>query len=232
MAAFTAAVDAGFTHLETDVHLTIDGVLVAFHDDNLDRITGQDEAIRNLTVAEVQAVEIGDGHRIPRMDELFEAFPDAHFNIDPKSDEAIEPLASLITRYGMIDQVCIGSFSDGRINRIRRLLGNGLCTSPGPRGVVTVLAAAILWPRWSPPYGCLQVPTRAYGIPLDRPWLIHRIQRLGLQMHFWTINDRAEMMRLLAAGADAIITDEVDTLAEVLATHPTSTKLFRNEGRP
>lgn len=217
MAAFAAAVDAGYTHLETDVHLTADRVLVAFHDDNLERVTGRNANISDLTVDEVQEIEIGDGHRIPRMDELFDAFPDAYFNIDPKSDDAVEPLADLIQRFEAVDQVCVGSFSDERIETIRQRLGDRLCTSPGPKGIAKVIAAALLWPRWSSPYGCLQVPVEAYRIRLDRPWLIARIQRLGMQIHFWTINDRDEMERILDAGADAIITDAIDVLAEVLA---------------
>ena len=217
LAAFTAAVASGYTHLETDVHLTSDGVLVAFHDDTLDRVAGHEARIRDLTVAEVQDVEIGAGHRIPRMEELFEAFPDSYFNIDPKSDEAVEPLAELIERFGAVDRVCIGSFSDSRISRARALLGDRLCTSPGPNGALKVVAAAVLWPRWSSPYGCLQIPVEAYGMRLDRSWLIGRIQRLGMQVHFWTINEAREMERLLDAGADALITDATDVLVEVLA---------------
>lgn len=230
LAAFAAAVESGYSHLETDVHLTADGVLVAFHDESLGRVAAQEDRIRDLTVAEVQAVEIGDGHRIPRMDELFEAFPESYFNIDPKSDEAVEPLAELIERHGMIDRVCVGSFSDDRIHRIRTLLGDRLCTSPGPRGAMKVVAAALLWPRWSPPHGCLQIPVETNGIRLDRPWLIRRIQRLGVQVHFWTINERADMERLLDAGADAIITDETDLLAEVLAARGQSVGL--SSGNP
>lgn len=228
LAAFAAAVESGYSHLETDVHLTADGVLVAFHDDSLDRVAGHEARIRDMTVAEVQAIEIGDGHRIPRMEELFEAFPESYFNIDPKSDEAVEPLARLIERFGVVDQVCIGSFSDERISRIRALLGDRLCTSPGPRGALKVVAASLLWPRWSPPYGCLQIPTEAYGIRLDRPWLIRRIQRLGVQVHFWTINDADEMHRVLDAGADAIITDAIDVLVEVLTAR--SGRLGGNAG--
>lgn len=217
LAAFAGAVEAGYTHLETDVHLTADGVLVAFHDDNLNRVAGHDAYIRDMTVAEVQAIEIGDGHRVPRMEELFEAFPDSYFNIDPKSDDAVEPLADLIERFEAVDRVCIGSFSDERIDRIRQRLGDRLCTSAGPKGIAKVMAAALLWPRWSSPYGCLQVPVEVYRIRLDRPWLISRIQRLGMQVHFWTINERDEIERILDAGADAIITDAIDVLADVLA---------------
>ncbi len=216
LAAFEAAVNMGYTHLETDVHLTADGVLVAFHDHDLGRVTGRQGEIRDLTVSEIQSIEIGDGHRVPRMDELLEAFPHCHFNIDPKSDEAVEPLAALINDHEMVEKVCVGSFSDDRIAKIQRLLGERLCTSPGPRGVATVLAAAVAGSRWSPPYGCLQVPIRAYGLRLDQPWLIRRVQRLGMQVHFWTINDRSEMERLLDAGADAVITDTVETLVNVL----------------
>jgi len=217
LAAFSAAVELGYRYIETDVHLSADGVLIAFHDEDLSRMVGDQATISDLTWDEIRHIELDGGHRIPRLDELFDSFPTTRFNIDPKSDVAVEPLAEMIRRYNRQDQVCIGSFVQRRIKRIQAILGPEVCTSPAPVGALQVIGAALFWPRWRSPYGCLQIPPVWNGLPLAGRWLIRRIHRLGMQVHYWTINDVEEMERLLDAGADAIITDNVADLLDVLA---------------
>ena len=136
---------------------------------------------------------------------------------DPKADDAVDLLIEAIESRGAVDRVCIGSFSERRVRRVREAIGPRLCTSPGPTGLLKVLLAAVLRPGWRPPYGCVQIPPRARFLPLSSGWLIGRLQRMGLQVHYWTINDRDEMHRLLDRGADVIITDEIEILREVLA---------------
>lgn len=216
-AAFANARSLGYVHLETDVHRSADGVLVAFHDGELGRVADRSGQIAELTWDELSEIDLGGGNRIPRMSDLFEAFPDARFNIDPKADDAVDLLVDAIRSHDAIDRVCIGSFSERRVARCRDALGSNLCTSPGPTGLGRVLAAARLRPTWQPPYGCVQIPPKANGIPLSSPSLIGRLHRMGLQVHYWTINDRDEMVRLLDNGADAIISDEIELLRDVLA---------------
>jgi len=216
VAAFAAAVEMGYLYLETDVHLSSDGVLVAFHDDDLSRLVGHDAAIGDLRWDEIREIDLGDGHHIPRLEELLDAFPTSRFNIDPKSDQAVEPLASMISEYGLVDNICIGSFEQDRIDRAQALLGPSLCTSPATPGALRVVAAALFWPRWKSRYGCLQIPPRWKRLPLTSSWFIRRVQRMGMQVHYWTINEVPEMHHLLDRGADAIITDNVVELAAVL----------------
>jgi glycerophosphoryl diester phosphodiesterase len=217
LAAFQAAADLGYRYLETDVHRTLDGELVAFHDTNLRRLTGSVQRISDLTWSEIEDIELEGGHRIPRLVDLLDAFPEHHFNIDPKADDAVEPLIEILRERHAVHRVGIGAFSEKRIRRMQDALGPELCTSPGPAGVARVLAAALLGRRRPLPYGCIQVPCVLFGLRTGRPWLIRRLQRLGLQVHFWTVNDRREMERLLDAGADVIITDAIDVLADVLS---------------
>lgn len=215
-AAFAHARSLGYLHLETDVHRSADGVLVAFHDGELGRVGGRPGQIAELTWDELRQIDLGGGHHIPRLTDLLDAFPDARFNIDPKADDAVDLLVDAIRSRDAVDRVCIGSFSEARVQRAREALGPDLCTSPGPGGLVKVLAAAILWPRWQPPYGCIQIPTQANGLSLSGRWLIGRLHAMGLQVHYWTINERDDMIRLLDNGADAIISDEIEMLAQVL----------------
>jgi len=215
-AAFAHARELGYRYLETDVHLTSDGELVAFHDGELERVAGLPGHIGDHTWSELSGIELEGGHHIPRLVDLLDTFPDARFNIDPKTDDAVQPLVDVIRACGAIGRVCIGSFSDERIARVREALGPELCTSPGPRGVAKILLAAVFRPGWRPPNGCVQIPPSAWGLPLTSPWFIRRVHRLGLQVHYWTVNDRDEMNRLLDRGADAIITDETEVLRDVL----------------
>ncbi len=217
MAAFANAIELGYQYLETDVHRTADGVLVAFHDSELERVSGLPGVIGDYDWEQLSEVRLDGEHGIPRLSDLLEQFPDARFNIDPKADDAVDPLIAIIDQFDAVERVCIGSFSDQRIARVQKALGPRLCTSPGPRGVVKVIVSALLGGRFSVPYGCVQIPTRMGPVPLDSPGLIRRIQAMGLQVHYWTINDADQMSLLLDRGADAIITDEVQTLKQVLA---------------
>ncbi len=215
-AAFLHAVELGFSHLETDVHLTSDGVVVAFHDENLDRMMDHAGRIADHTWLELSQLKFGGGHAIPRFDDLLHLLPDTRFNIDPKADEAVEPLCKLIQQADAVDRVCIGAFSDRRIRRAKELLGPELCTSPGPKELAGLLVQARAGRSFETDHNCLQIPTSHLGVRLDGHWLVSRFHEAGLQIHYWTVNDRGEMERLLEAGADAIITDETETLREVL----------------
>lgn len=214
--AFAAAVDLGFRYLETDVHVTADGVLVAFHDDKLDRVTDRTGVIAELTWDEVRSATVGHGGAISRMADLLEAFPDARFNIDPKADASVEPLADLITSSGSIDRVCVGAFSDRRIARLRKVLGPGLCTALGPRGVAQLELASKGLPAGRLQAECAQVPVSVGRITLVDAKFVAAAHQRSLQVHVWTIDDPDEMHRLLDLGVDGIMTDRPSILRDVL----------------
>lgn len=212
MPAFEHAVSQGFDYLETDVHLSSDGVLVAFHDADLERITGRPGTIADRTWDELRAIDLG-GASIPRLDELFSAFPDVRFNIDPKADDAVEPLGDVIAEFSAVDRVGIGAFDDARIAALQERFGPALCTSPGPMELLGYLADPT-GPAFET-HGCLQIPPRFGDFELTAESL-EPVQALGLQVHVWTINDETEMRRLLDLGVDALMTDKVELLKAVM----------------
>src|SRR5690606_9218097 len=120
---------------------TADGVLVAFHDDVLDRVTAHRGRIDELTWDEVSDARIDGREPIPLLEDILTTWPDARVNIDPKADTAVEPLLEVLRRTGAIDRVCIGSFSDERIDRVRDALGAELCTGMGPDEFVGLIRA-------------------------------------------------------------------------------------------
>ncbi len=216
MPAFEHAVGLGYTYVETDVHTTADGVLVAFHDDQLDRVTDRTGAIADLPWSEVAAAVVGGSGRVPLLEDILGAFPDVRVNIDPKADRAVEPLAEVILRTGSVDRVCVGAFSDKRLARLRELVGDRLCSSLGPRGTTALIAASKGIPTGQLHAACAQVPVAAKGITITTPALVAAAHDRGMQVHVWTIDDPTEMHRLLDLGVDGIMTDRPAVLLKVL----------------
>ncbi len=214
--AFEGAVRLGYRYLETDVHLTADGVLVAFHDEALDRVTDRTGRIADLPYSEVAAARVDGREPIPRFDELLAAFPHTRFNVDPKEDRAVDPLAEAIRRVGAIDRVNLAAFDDARLARLRGILGPRLCTALGPRATARVVAASRHLGRPSFAAGCVQVPTTYRGRPLVTERFVETAHHLGLQVHVWTIDEPEEMTRLLDLGVDGIMTDRPAVLRGVL----------------
>jgi glycerophosphoryl diester phosphodiesterase len=112
MAAFGHAASLGYDYLETDVHLTADGDLVAFHDDVWDRVTDATGPVSASTVAQVAQIRIGGTEPVPLLADLLEEFPGARINIDLKADGTAEALADLLSATRAADRVCVGSFTD------------------------------------------------------------------------------------------------------------------------
>lgn len=220
MPAFQGAVDLGYRYIETDVHATRDGVLLAFHDDQLDRVTDRTGVIAEMDYADVKSARVDGREPIPLMAELLTAWPDIRINIDPKRDNAAEPLIRLLREAKAVDRVCVNSFSGRRTAAIREALGPGLCTGMGPMST-----ARLRFSSWSGPLGslwagfgegCAQLPVRQHGIRLVDRALVDRAHELDLQVHVWTIDDPSEMRRLIDLGVDGLMTDEPAILKAVL----------------
>lgn len=216
MQAFENAISLGYRYVETDAHVTSDGVVIAFHDDHLDRVTDRTGLISELAWSEVRLAHIDGLAPIPRLDELLATWPSLRINIDPKHDEVVEPLADLLKRTRSLDRVCLGSFSDRRLERLRSLLGDALCTSMGPKGIAQLRASSFGLGHRTPAGNCLQVPTHAGRLPLVDRRFLRRAHDANLPVHIWTIDDVAEMERLLDLGVDGIMTDRPELLREVL----------------
>ena len=216
MPAFEGAVALGYRYVETDVHVTADGVLVAFHDDVLDRVTDRTGIIAALPWREVRESRVDGREPIVLFEDLLGAFPDVRVNVDPKHDAAVEPLADVIRRTGAVDRVCAGSFSDQRLARLRALVGPRLCTSLGPAAIARLRLASVGPPTGTMPAPCAQVPVRARGVRIVDPRFLAAAHRRGMQVHVWTIDDADEMRRLLDLGVDGIMTDHPGILKSIL----------------
>lgn len=219
--AFERAIRLGYRYLETDVHASADGVLVAFHDSRLDRLTDRTGRVEALPYAELAKARIGGVEPIPLLEDLLGTWPEARVNVDVKVPGAIDALADVIRRTGSIDRVCVAAFSESRVARVRALLGPRLCTALGPRGVLALKLASYGHPAARrdafEPAACAQVPAGLGPVTVVDERFMAAAHRLGLQVHAWTVNDPVDMRRLLDLGVDGIMTDEIESLRDVLA---------------
>lgn len=219
MAAFEHAVALGYTHLETDVHTTSDGVLLAFHDSVLDRVTDSTGRIAAMTLAEVRAARIGSHHQVPTLAELFDAFPSARFNIDLKARAAAPALATFLDERGAWARVIVTSFSPTTLRTFRRLSRGQARTGAHPLEVAAYVAlpsarlARLVTPGRPV---ALQIPHRRGPLVVASRRLVERAHANGLGVHVWTIDDPDEMRALLDRGVDGLMTDRTDLLKDVL----------------
>lgn len=218
IAAFANAVGLGYTHVETDVHATADGIAVAFHDDRLDRVTDAVGAIGELAWAQVSEARIGGREPIPTLAETLESFPTLNLNIDLKSDAVVEPALAAIRAAGAERRVCLGSFDESRIRRAYKLSDGRIAVAHSTLGTlaVKVLRPTMIARRLAGPGVALQIPETFRGIRILTARLVERAHALGNDVHVWTIDEPEDMRRLLDLGVDGIVTDRPEVLRDVL----------------
>lgn len=219
-AAVAEAHAAGVLYVESDCHITADGVVVLFHDEDLARLTGDPRRVADVTVVELERLMAERGGLIT-LEQALDTFPSLRFNLDVKVEAAAVPVGRLVA--SVAERVLVTSFSDAR----RRIAlaaaesaGGRPATSAGSMTVARVLLAAALHAdrlaqRALAGIDALQIPEREGIVPVMSRRLIDTAHRHGVEVHVWTVNDALEMRRLLDAGVDGIITDHADVALAV-----------------
>jgi glycerophosphoryl diester phosphodiesterase len=215
-AAFEHAVRLGYAYLETDTHATADGKLIAFHDSQLHRVTDRRGQVGKLTWQEISAARINGTESIPLLEDLLGTFPELRFNIDLKGPGSIEPLNGVLRRTGAWERVCVTSFSGQRLLAAQRSLDQPICLAVTPAAIAAVRYAGFPGKALARRLArsgaqCAQVPRR-----IATRDFIRRTHELGLDVHVWTLNTRADIERVLDLGADGVMTDNVVLLRDIL----------------
>jgi glycerophosphoryl diester phosphodiesterase len=223
----------GVDVLEMDAHMTRDGVLVLMHDDTVDRTTQGKGRIRDLTLAEIQALEVahgwtqdgktypyrGKGLRVPTLEEVFGRFPAYPMVVEIKQSlpSMAAPLCQLIRRHGKSDSVMVASFHDEAMADFRAACPE-VATSASPAEIRRFVTLETVWLAGtsSPDYQAFQVPVQHGDVRLVTPQTVASAHGRGVQMHVWTINDPGVMQDLLLMDVDAILTDRPDVLMTIL----------------
>jgi len=232
--AFLYSARMGVDVLELDVHATADGELVVMHDAAVDRTTDGRGQVHQLSLEAIKKLDAGflfstDGNQtfpfrgkgitVPTLREIFAALPEMKFNIEPKQQapSIIAPLCALIRERKMTDKTIVGSFNQATIDDFRRQCPE-VATAASPSEVTRFLALARsgLDRSYSPPMQALQVPENLGGLQIVSKEFVEAAHRRNLKVHVWTVNDTADMQRLLDAGVDGIMTDYPDRLLKLL----------------
>ena len=213
--AFSAATALGYRFIETDVQATADGVVLVFHDDTLERMTDGAGTISSMPYSEVRQVLIQGTEPIMTLEEALEEFPDTHFNIDIKTDHALEPTLALVEKMDCLDRACLASFSDARLRKLRARFGASICSGASPRDVSMLKFGSWGVPNQGTPANCAQVPVRQFGVTIVTPRFVKHSNARGIAVHVWTIDEEAEMRRLIRLGVNGIMSDRPTLLKQV-----------------
>lgn len=236
MLAFEGAVALGVDVLELDTQVTADGVVVVIHDDTVDRTTDGTGAVAEKTLDELRALDAayrwrppggpadvfphrGEGHAIPTLAEVLEAFPTVGVNLDMKAlDPRVPELTCEVIRAAdRIDSVMVASFHDANLSAFRQACPE-VATSAGPGEVRDFYTFNLLFVgRWTlPAADAFQVPVRQGRVEIVTPRMVRGLRERNVRLDVWTINDEAEMRRLLDLGVGGIITDRPDLALALL----------------
>jgi len=232
--AFEHAAELGVDVLEMDLHITADGVLVINHDETVDRTTDGTGEIEKMILAEVKALDAGYtwsndngetfpyrgmGLTIPTLEEIFQAFPGYHMNIEIKTttNSMAVPFCEMIRAYGMQDKVLVASFLDERMAEFRNICPEVATSSARQETTVFVLLSkAFLGRLYSPAFFSLQVPEESGGITVMTSQFVHAAHERNLHVEPWTIDDPDQMKLYIVWGVDGIMTDRPDLMLAVL----------------
>lgn len=235
LASFERALAAGAAILETDVHLTRDGVPVLLHDDDVARVTDGAGRARDRDLPELRRLDAayrfsidggrshpfrGCGLRIPTLAEALGAFPGARFNLELKEDlpGIVERALEVVRLAGREPLTLLTTADDALMARLRAAVARERCEvaiGASTGDVVDFVRTALSGESPRPGPMALQIPTEFAGRPLVTRALVDHAHAHDVQVHVWTVNDPAEMIGLLDLGVDGIITDHPERAARV-----------------
>jgi glycerophosphoryl diester phosphodiesterase len=234
MSAFEKAATLPIDGLELDIRSTADGVPVVIHDETVDRTTNGAGRVNEFTLAELKRLDAGhkwtpDGGRsfpfrglgitVPTLAEVFSAFPHLWISLDIKqrNPSIVHIFVGMIREFHIEENVCAGSFDTPTIRAFRRACPE-VATAACPREVLRLLLLHkfFLTHLYRGKARVLQMPENYRGWRILDRRFVQAAHRKGLAVHVWTVNERADMERLLEMGVDGLITDYPDRLIEVL----------------
>lgn len=233
MAAFQRAVALGIQYVELDVRASQDGQILVMHDETIERTTNGVGPVPEYSLAALQQLDAGyrfssDGGStlpfrasdviIPSLEEVLATFPELKYTIEIKQ---VQPpiegdVLEVVRRCGRLGDVIIASESDDVLARARALAPD-VPTNLGFNETVQFMqmVSSCRFDDYDPPGAALQIPPRYQNIELVTEQSLSAAHQVGLEMHVWTVNDRAEMKRLFELGVDGIMSDFPGRLLDV-----------------
>ena len=219
--------------IETDVWSTKDGHVVILHDETVDRTTNGAGSVRTKTLDQLKALDAawwfttdggatyplrGRGITVPTLEEAFQSFPNTRFCIEIKQERPHieQEVLALIETFGMQEKVCLGSFFDAVLERVRKK-NQDICTGAGILGTFLFLVTPLdLLRLQDVPVQAFQIPEEEVGVEILTPEFVFKAGQLGIEVHVWTLNEVEDMQAALEMGVQGIITDYPDRLKDIL----------------
>jgi glycerophosphoryl diester phosphodiesterase len=214
--AFRRSHALGVRCLESDVRITADGQLVAFHDATLRRVTGRPGRVASRSLDVLTSIPVLDREPILPLRELLDTFSDSRLILDVKDRAAVTPLARMLVDTGAAERVCAAGAWDSWLADLRERTGAKLTTALSWRALTALVTSSRGARRRIAPDCYAHVPLRLGRLRVFADDLVARAHDLGVTVIVWTVNDPSTMHRLLDLGVDGIITDRPDLLREVL----------------
>lgn len=231
IAAFDLGLHAGADGLELDVHLSADGVVVVCHDDTLQRTTSVAGRVRSLTAAELASVDAGcrfadgsggfpfrgRGIGIPALRDVLQRYEGVPIIVEMKEDGAAigEATAAVVRSTGAVERVCVAGYGQRALDAVRRALPEMATSASYPEARLAVYRSLARWPVRRAPYDAFQVPERASFIRILSPRFIRHVHQAGQVVQAWTIDEEADMRRLLGWGIDGLISNRPDVAVRI-----------------
>jgi glycerophosphoryl diester phosphodiesterase len=231
IAAFDAGLAAGADGLELDVHLSADGEVVVFHDETLERTTGDSGPVAARTAAELARVDAGcrfvdasgarpyrgQGVGVPTLADVLRRYPDVPVIVEMKVDSAAlgSALARVVRAAGAADRVCAAGYGPRSVAAARTALPEMASSASHPEVRLALYRSWAGWPVRRAPYGGYQVPEHAGWLRVVSRRFVRHAHAAGLQVAVWTVDEQADMERLLVWGVDGLITNRPDLAVQV-----------------
>jgi glycerophosphoryl diester phosphodiesterase len=204
LAAFLSAVRAGADMVELDLRRTRDGRIVVLHDATLTRLWGLDRPVSGLDLAEV--VAIGSGTlRVPTLDEVVRAV-EVPLMVDFTEGDVVEGAVQVIRS---ADAMRRSLFVTGNVEALRALRRSapeariGLTwTNEGPAPIELLESLGAEY--WNPTFGLVSSEA------------VLAVHEAGFRVSTWTVDDPADMAKVIDTGVDAVVTNQIARLRAIL----------------
>ncbi len=209
--AFNSVIQMGYKYIETDLRMTLDGKVIAFHDPDLKRLFNLDLWVKDLTFNEIADLFKEKNCRLLTLEDALKEFPNVNFNIDLKVKEVIQQSIKVVADLNSFDRVCFASFHSSHTKKILQHNQNAIVSMS-----MKDVALFKFFKIYNKNIKVIQIPIKWKGIKLLTRNLVRKADKNNLLVHVWTINDRNTINNLIDIGVNGIITDQPELLMKIM----------------
>ena len=209
--AFNSVIQLGYKYIETDLRMTLDNEVIAFHDPDLKRLFNLDLQVKDLTFNEINNLFKEQNSSLLTLEDALKKFPEINFNIDLKVSKVIQDSIRVVADLNAFDRVCFASFHSSHTEKVLRHNQKAI-VSMGMKDIALFKFLKLNYKNIK----IIQIPLKWKGIKVLTRNLIKKAHKSNLQVHVWTINDRKTINNLIDLGVNGIVTDEPELLMEIM----------------